>query len=227
MYLFPISGLLLLFLCGCAVKAQTANVKTIKDQSGNEYNTIQYGMQNWTSKNLSVSRFRNGDIIPQAKTDEEWKNAGLSKKPVWCYYNNDPENGKKYGKLYNWYAINDRRGLAPKGWHIPDNADWSKLVKNLNGIDIAGTKLKSKTGWKNKKGSDLIGFSALPGGMRSSDGKFESLDEICRWWSNSVPVEAQPTNAIFSVQLNDKSVEVGYLKTDKACGLSVRCIKDK
>ena len=71
------------------------------------------------SKNLNVSRFRNGEIIFEAKTIEEWEKAGENKTPAWCYYNNNPTNGAKYGKLYNWYAVNDIRALAPKGWHIP------------------------------------------------------------------------------------------------------------
>jgi uncharacterized protein (TIGR02145 family) len=70
----------------------------------------------WTVENLSVSNFRNGDIIPQAKTTEEWKVAGKNQEPAWCYYENNEGNGEKFGKLYNWYAVNDRRGLVPKGF---------------------------------------------------------------------------------------------------------------
>jgi uncharacterized protein (TIGR02145 family) len=82
---------------------------------------IKIGTQIWATRNLDASTFRNGDTIPEAKTDEEWKAAGNDKKPAWCYYNNDPANGKKYGKLYNYYAVKDKRGLAPEGWHIPSD----------------------------------------------------------------------------------------------------------
>jgi len=107
--------------------------------------TVTIGTQVWMTKNLNVDKFRNGDPIPQAKTDEEWENAGKNKQPAWCYYDKDPANGAKYGKLYNWYAVNDSRGLSPVGFHIPTDAEWTKLV-NFLGSD-AGTKMKSKSGW--------------------------------------------------------------------------------
>jgi len=81
--------------------------------------TVNIGTQTWMAKNLNVSIFANGDPIPEVKTNEEWKKAAEEKKPAWCYYENDPANGAIYGKLYNWYAVSDPRGLAPKGWHIP------------------------------------------------------------------------------------------------------------
>ena len=108
--------------------------------------TVTIGTQVWMTKNLDVSTFRNGDPIPEAKTDEEWKKAGENKQPAWCYYNNYPANGAKYGKLYNWYAVNDSRGLAPIGYHIPSDAEWTKLTDFLGG-EVAGTKMKSKSGW--------------------------------------------------------------------------------
>jgi uncharacterized protein (TIGR02145 family) len=109
--------------------------------------TITIGTQVWMTKNLDVATFRNGDTIPQVQTDKAWMNAGDNKQPAWCYYNNDPANGEKYGKLYNWYAINDSRGLAPVGYHIPSDAEWTKLTDFLGGESVAGTKMKSKSGW--------------------------------------------------------------------------------
>ena len=106
---------------------------------------VTIGTQVWMTKNLNVSTFRNGDPIPQAKTNEEWEKAGDNKLPAWCYYENDPANGAKYGKLYNWYAVSDSRGLAPVGYHIPSDAEWTKL-ENFLGSD-AGTKMKTKSGW--------------------------------------------------------------------------------
>jgi uncharacterized protein (TIGR02145 family) len=109
--------------------------------------TITIGTQVWMTKNLDVATFRNGDPIPQAKTNEEWTKAGENKQPAWCYYENDPANGAKYGKLYNWYAVNDSRGLAPVGYHIPSDAEWTKLTDFLGGIGVAGAEMKSKSGW--------------------------------------------------------------------------------
>jgi uncharacterized protein (TIGR02145 family) len=102
--------------------------------------------QEWTmTTNLNVDKFRNGDPIPQAKSGDEWKAAGENEQPAWCYYRNEPSNDGKYGKLYNWYAVNDSRGLAPEGYHIPTYAEWITF-KNLLGND-AGNKMKSTSGW--------------------------------------------------------------------------------
>ena len=95
--------------------------------------TVTIGTQVWTTKNLDVSTFRNGEIIPEAKTNIEWEAAGDNKQPAWCYYDNNPANGTKYGKLYNWYAVNDPRGLAPEGWHVPTDKEWKVLKETLGG----------------------------------------------------------------------------------------------
>ena len=202
------------------------NGQNIKDRDGNIYKIVRYGIQQWTATSLDVTHFRNGDEIPQAKTEEEWANAATAGKPAWCFYDNNPENGKIYGKLYNWYAINDKRGLAPEGWHVPANADWTTLVKNLKGVDVAGLKLKGASVWKAKKGTDDFGFNALPGGYRDPDGKFRELGKTCKFWSNSVPVDVKPSNKIYSLTLSDNNVEVKFLQEEKGTGISLRCVKD-
>ncbi len=111
------------------------------------YKTVTIGNQVWMKENLNVSTFRNGDPIPEAKTAEEWQAAGTEKQPAWCYYDNDPKNGVKYGKLYNWYAVNDARGLAPVGYHVPTDEEWSVLIGFL-GNDVL-KKMKSTSGWNN------------------------------------------------------------------------------
>jgi uncharacterized protein (TIGR02145 family) len=107
--------------------------------------TVTIGTQVWMTKNLDVSTFRNGEIIPEAKTNIEWEAAGDNKQPAWCYYDNNPANGTKYGKLYNWYAVNDPRGLAPDGWHVPTDQEWYELAESIdpetNGL-YAGSKMK-------------------------------------------------------------------------------------
>ena len=108
--------------------------------------TVTIGTQTWAIANLNVNNFRNGDSIPEAKTNKEWVTAGESGKPAWCYYNNDPANGKKYGKLYNWYAVNDPRGLAPAGWTLPSDADWVKLTYYLGGQEY-GRQKNEKHKW--------------------------------------------------------------------------------
>jgi uncharacterized protein (TIGR02145 family) len=200
--------------------------QTMKDVNGNVYRTTKLGIQEWSANNLNVTAFRNGDVIPEAKTKEEWIKAGVDEKPAWCYFKNDPVNGLKYGKLYNWYAINDKRGLAPNGWRISINKDWELLVKNLLGIDYAGPKLKSTSGWKSKNNTNKIGFSALPGGLRDENGDFNFMGTVSQWWSNTQPVEVKKSNLIYSVKLNDSTVEVSYIKVKKGTGLSVRCVRD-
>jgi uncharacterized protein (TIGR02145 family) len=115
------------------------------NQLNKTHQTISIGKQIWMKENLNVSFFRNGDPIPEAKTNEEWILAGKEGKPAWCHYNNDPNNGNKYGKLYNWYAVNDPRGIAPVGWKIPDFEHFNLLDTYLWG-DV-GLKLKNESGW--------------------------------------------------------------------------------
>ena len=125
------------------VSFQTIPVKSVK-----------IGKQTWTTENLNTGKFRNGDNIPEAKTNLEWETAGNEKKPAWCYYNNDPANAKKYGKLYNWYAVKDARGLAPEGYHIASTEEWDALSSYLANLDFQvfgivsneGKRMKALTG---------------------------------------------------------------------------------
>ena len=135
--------------------------------------TVTIGSQVWTSKNLDVATYRNGDVIPQVQDPNAWENLTTG---AWCYYDNDASNGTKYGKLYNWYAVNDPRGLAPKGYHIPSDAEWTQLSDYLGGESEAGTKMKSTSGWvENGNGTNSSGFSGLPGGYRDYNGAFDYI----------------------------------------------------
>ena len=148
-----------------------------------EAGTVKIGNQVWASANLNVSTFRNGDSIPEAKTNKEWVAAGESGKPACCAYNNDPKYDSKYGKLYNWFAVNDPRGLAPAGWALPTDADWSELVHNAGGQG-AGTKMKSQSGWSDgNNGTNESGFLGLPAGYRIENGIFQNLGSIGTWWT--------------------------------------------
>lgn len=180
------------------------------------------GTQIWAAKNLDVSTFRNGDQIPETKTNEEWKAAGKNKTPAWCYYENDPAFGKILGKLYNWYAVNDSRGLAPSGWHVPSDAEWTTLTNYLGGEIVAGTKMKNQSGWyKNGNGTNESGFAGFPGGYRKANGVFV----VCGfygYWGDS-------TEHIIGVFVRGLSFNGGDVFRDnygKQCGLSYRCIKD-
>jgi uncharacterized protein (TIGR02145 family) len=191
---------------------------TIKSLSPDE---AKIGNQIWMTRNLDTEMFRNGDIIPHAETLEDWKRAGREAQPAWCYYDNDPANEEKYGKLYNWYAVTDPRGLAPQGWRIPSVDDWSELTDYLG--TGAGNKIKSKEGWfREKNNSNSTGFSALPGGFRDFIGDFLGIESFGYWWTSSE--ESKDFSWAKYARYN-----LEYVYSDngnKENGLSVRCIKN-
>lgn len=186
--------------------------------------SVTIGNQVWMIKNLDVATFRNGDPIPEVKTDEEWKVAGENQQPAWCYYDNDPANGTKYGKLYNWYAVNDARGLAPKGYHIPTHAEWTTLTTYLGGENVAGTKMKSTSGWYyNGNGTNEIGFNGLPGGDRNSLGAFNYVGRGGYWWSST---EDSADYAWFRNLSYSNGNVSSYDYYYKGGGFYVRCLRD-
>ena len=179
--------------------------------------------QVWMTSNLDVNKFRNGDPIPEAKSAEEWEKAGTDGKPAWCYYENDLANSAKYGKLYNWYALNDARGLAPEGYHVPTDDEWTVLTDYLGGDTVAGTKMKSTSGWsENGNGRNESGFSGLPGGVRENEGSFLGIGYGAVWWSAS---EDSTNDAYYRyLILTDDNLFRHYYFKGK--GLSVRCLRD-
>ena len=183
---------------------------------------VRLGSQIWSAKNLSVETFRNGDPIAEAKTAEEWQKAAQLKIPVWCYYNNDPKMNNTYGKLYNWYAVSDPRGLAPEGWEIPSEAQWSELVEWLGGKTKAAYALKSRNGWAgNGNGTNISDFNAKPGGGRYYDGSFEGLEEYANWWTATEFNESYA----YDRNLNDGTSNALAYYSMKEDGFSVRCIR--
>lgn len=187
------------------------------------YKTVKIEKLEWMADNLNSDVFRNGDPIPEAKTDAEWFQAGKEGKPAWCYYENKIENGNKYGRLYNWYAVNDSRGLAPDGWHVSGDAEWRRVTDFLGGEDAAGTKMKSSNGWNTDgNGTNESGFTGLPGGCRDLNGKFSGIGNIGFWWSST-----EKDKSLAWYRCIDVSPYYVY-RTNyyKQNGLSVRCIKD-
>lgn len=204
-----------------------SSVAQLTDNEGTTYKTIKIGMQIWTAENLNVGHFQNGDPIPQAKTVEEWKNANENGKPAWCYYDNDPENGKKYGKLYNWNTVNDPRGLAPAGWHVPSDAEWRQLIDYLGGDSLACPKMKNNNGWKklsyDHNGTNESGFAGLPGGCCYGNGTFDFLDEEGNWWSSTGESLLQAWCIGIS---QSKWCSVIRDTLQKEDGFSIRCVRD-
>ena len=184
--------------------------------------SIKIGNQTWMRRNLDVEFFSNGDQIPEVKTAEEWESKGDNGEPAWCYYDNNPSNGKKFGKLYNWHAVNDSRGLAPLGWKIPAKKDWNTLNKNLGGKGVAGNKMKSTELWVNYCGTNESGFNGLPSGLRAKKGMFDFFGEDVKWWSST---ESDYFAVGFSLSdYGNDDLEIG--EYNKGHGYSVRCLNE-
>ncbi len=191
----------------------------------------------WMGCNLNVDRYRNGDPIPEVKDTEEWENL---KTGAWCYYNNDPANGEIYGKLYNWYAVNDPRGLAPEGWHVPTDEEWKELEMCLGmsrseadkeyergsdqGAQLAGEpdlwtfRYEDEEILMRNKNFDKTGFSAVPGGYRFNI--FGWQGGIGYWWT------ATESDDTLAWERGISSSKIGRRESGKACGNSVRCVRD-
>jgi uncharacterized protein (TIGR02145 family) len=199
----------------------------LTDRDGNRYSTVQIGSQVWMASNLDVSTFRNGDKIPYIKDADAWQNASTNHQPAWCYYENDPVNGRSYKKLYNWYAVNDPRGLAPVGWHIPSDEEWADLSDYLGGKDVAGTKMKSTTGWNNGgNGTNSSRFAGLPGGFRNNFGAFINIGDFGHWWSSSEKNSTLISDAAGSYSMFYFDGSLARSEFFKGSGLSVRCVRD-
>ena len=191
--------------------------------------TVVIGTQQWTDKNLDVLTYRNGDLIPQVTDPTAW--AALTT-GAWCYFNNDPSGyGSIYGKLYNWYAVNDPRGLAPQGWHIATSDELATLRTTLGGSTVAGAKMKTTTRWttpnplyKGAGATNESGFSGLPGSYRDSDGSFFNfIGQEGYWWTAT---EFNTTIAYHYQLGKDFDNAVWGKILNKKRGFSVRCIRD-
>ncbi len=186
--------------------------------------TVKIGAQNWCIKNLNVSTYRNGDVIPQVQDKTKWANLTTG---AWCYYENKTENGTKYGRLYNWYAVVDPRGLAPAGFHIPTDEEWTILTDSLGGEAVAGAKMKNTSGWQNNgNGTNESSFAGRPGGLRRNDGSFSMLGFRGTWWSSTFGAY---DDAYFRYidSHNGKVIRANLTYNGvKKEGYSVRCLKD-
>ncbi|PLX07798.1 MAG: hypothetical protein C0596_09365 [Marinilabiliales bacterium] len=189
-------------------------------------NSVIIGNQEWMDKNLDVDVFRNGDPIPEAKNDKEWMEADENGQPAWCYFDDNPDNNEDHGKLYNWYAVNDPRGLAPEGWFIPSEDDWSELIEFLGGETEALSKLKSTSGWnKDGNGTNKSGFNGVPSGYRTPLGASQYFSEYAYYWT-STEYEELNSNAIDINLYYPAYAYVMIEYADKGYGYSVRCIKE-
>lgn len=214
------------------------------DADGNLYAVVHIGNQTWMAENLRTTKYRNGDVIPNVTVNSSW--AGLNT-GAWCYYNNEVTYGTKYGKLFNYYAVTDSRNIAPPGWHIPADAEWTELENELiaNGYNYDGTTTNEKiakslaatTDWLSDTSTGVIGndlsknnssgFTALPGGGRynlspsSNMGVFGSIGAFGYWWSST---EIDATDAS-GWALFFRNYNLRRIGDTKSYGNSVRCLK--
>ena len=143
------------------------------------YSTVQIGDQCWFAENLRTTTYLNGDSIPQNLSNGDWSSTTSG---AMAFYGNVPTNSG----LYNFFAVDDARGLCPSGWHVPTDGEWTILTDHLGGESVAGGQMKTTYGWENDgNGTNSSGFSGLPGGSRSSDGYFDSAGNDGYWWSSS------------------------------------------
>jgi uncharacterized protein (TIGR02145 family) len=204
------------------------NLDDDKKEEPSTVATVTIGTQTWTTKNLDVDTYRDGTPIPQITDPTQW--AAL-KTGAWCYYENNSANGTIYGKLYNWYAVagihdtdptTPNKTLAPSGFHIPSDVEWTTLTTFLGGEEVAGNKMKATTGWKPFSGitnTNSSGFTGLPSGWRANNGKFYELLDDGTWWSST---EYDRFSWYRDIYYNDS----GVLRNEdyKEGGFSVRCL---
>ncbi len=189
--------------------------------SAEDFKTVIIGNQTWMAENLNVSKFRNGDIIPEANTKELWIKASRERKPAWCYYQNKTANGLIHGKLYNWFAVDDARGIAPEGWHVASNTDWDKLTDALGGEMEAGEKLKKSK--PNKKAKiELKSFDATMSGMCDEEQNFYFINFIGYFWSTT----QISSNDAWAKYISVFGKSFSNTNDTKTSGFPIRCVKD-
>ena len=231
---FLVAGFIILISTACNVINEPVFGGTVKDADGNVYHTVTIGNQTWMIENLKTTRFNDSTLIPLVTDSAAWINL---KTPGYCWYNNDSTtfNGT-YGTLYNWFAVNTGM-LAPKGWHVATEAEWTTLESNVSQfMTLSGSLpkiLASTSNWKgsigsstpgnNSKINNSSGFSAQPGGTRSNTiFSFNEVGYKGAWWSSTKNDSISARSLSISYKLNT----VDWGKSQMQYGFSVRCIKD-
>lgn len=239
-----ITGVILITSVSCKKEQKIAPINfnssitygNMTDQDRNSYKTVVIGNKTWMAENLRTTKYRNGDLIPNISGKETWNVTS----GAYCFYDDDNANSNIYGLLYNWYAINDSRNLAPAGWHVATDADWRSLVSLIGNnnayADKLCTQLKERgtTHWSvnipvQYTGTDDFGFTALPGGFREassgpppSTGTYKIIGLGGEWWSSNDTIMVGDTLAWeYGMEI---MIQREFLS--RPCGLSVRCVKD-
>ncbi len=225
----PLIFICILLFAGSCKKSSRIEItpeETVTDIDGNVYQTVKIGSQVWMVGNLKTTRYSNGDPIPEITDDYSWS---IQTQGACCDHNNDPEFSAVYGKLYNRFAVTDDRNIAPEGWHVATDTEWSILINYLGGEKVAGGKLKEEgtTHWPapNKGATDIAGFTALPGGYRDGFGNFNTLAGGY-WWSSTLYDPSDNQSGAWSRSMGYLSEAVNRYDAVPTYGQSVRCVKD-
>jgi uncharacterized protein (TIGR02145 family) len=210
------------------------NYGTLIDQEGNVYKTIQIGSQTWMAENLRTTTYRNGEKIPEVTDNNTWNNLNTG---AYCNYNNTKSIDTicTFGRLYNWFAVNDNRNIAPAGWHVPTYDEWLILEAYL-GDTVAASKLKESGSlhWKSfsyypdQMANNETGFTALPGGYRwiryGGETGFFHVEIEGGWWS--VTEDEDNLDNAFHATMGYNYISIGGCFCTKLDGYSIRCVKD-
>jgi uncharacterized protein (TIGR02145 family) len=200
-----------------------SNSDLVTDNDGHIYHTVTIGTQVWMVENLKTTHYRNGDPIAVVTDHAEWT---LLVTGASCHFNNDAAKGDAYGRLYNWYAVADKRNMCPPGWHVPTRDEWQQLIDFLGGEFVAGGKLKQAgiAHWAspNIEATNASGFAALPAGSRDNgNGRFNHSGTYTYFWSAT-----ESHGSAWGFNLSFYYAGIGQFEFDKTFGISVRCIKD-
>ncbi|NQU66606.1 MAG: hypothetical protein HQ510_01555 [Candidatus Marinimicrobia bacterium] len=204
---------------------------TCTDYDGNVYETVEIGDQTWMVENLKVTHYNNGDDILTGLNDSEWSNLYDTETGAFAVYNDDPSNTETYGNLYNWYAVDDNRGVCPDGWHVPTDAEWTVLADYLSWTSFAGGALKSTGTIENEDGlwhspnlgaTNASGFTALPGGYRSYSGGYYGMGYDGTFWSSTTSGSIDAWSRYLYYTDSDVYRYYDY----KPSGYSIRCAGD-
>ena len=202
------------------------NGLTSINYNGYNYDLVEIGNQCWFKENLRTAAYNNGDPISNITDNIEWSNTTT---PARCFYNNLPSYQNSHGNLYNWYVIADPRNVCPIGWHVPSDAEWSTLVNNLGGPNVAGGKMKaigtiqSGTGlwsYPNTDANNSSGFSGLPGGFRQIE--YNYSESVGAFWTSSVSEMDVIGSTTYNMFYDSGIIERSY--SFRAVGMSIRCI---
>lgn len=207
------------------------------DIDGNLYSTVIIGTQEWVGENLTVSKYNDGTIIPQVTDPTAWSNLTTG---AWCYYDNDPANGLIYGKLYNYYAVagihdtiasTPNKVLAPIGFHVPTDTNWTTLSDYLGGLNVAGGELKEigTAHWMspNTGATNSSGFTGLSDGFRGDYGFFVGMGLYANWWSSTEFTQISTNQLVVWIRhLDHDQVAMGKNEALKKFGFSLRLLND-